>query len=141
MARILVSALADSVDAPPGQKFHVAGGGLDGITVPGFPFVFGRLSSVIALALEAGERQVLLTAVVTDPDAKVLVQMGAQINRVDYTQAGEIWLGLNFPPLNLTLAGSYKVSVRTGESEHSRILTVQVEANPAPHLPAGGQVH
>jgi hypothetical protein len=142
MARILVTTLADSVDARPGSKFHIAGGGLDGLTVAGLPSLFGRLSVAIALALAEGERKIPLSTDVIDPSGKSLVHVEAQIER-ESSNPDEIWFGIAFPPIQMISAGPYRVVTRSGESEHTRTLNVRVEPGPGIRvpMPVPGQVH
>ena len=54
MNRILVATLADGVQAMPGQKFSVLGGGFDNLNATVFPAVFPRISLLLALEIEAG---------------------------------------------------------------------------------------
>ena len=134
MARILVTTLADSVEAQPGSKFYIAGGGLDGLTVPAFPFLFGRLSVAIVLALAEGERRIPLSTDLIDPSGKTLVHIDSQIDR-ERAEPAEIWFGIAFPPIQMGMAGPYRVVSHSGESEHTRVLVVTGETGNAIRVP------
>lgn len=122
MNRILVATLADGVQALPGQKFFVLGGGFDNLNAAVFPAVFARISLLLALEIEAGTDVPMACKVTLRRKSDGEEILGAEINLVrngSFDHSAVVWSGLDLPPLTLARPGKLILEATSADSKFS----------------------
>jgi len=140
MNRILVATLADGVQAMPGQKFSVLGGGFDNLNATVFPAVFPRISLLLALEIEAGT-DVPMACQVTlrrKSDGEKIFEVGLNLIRNgSFDHSAVVWQGLDLPPLTLSGPGKLILEATSADSKFS--CEFEVQGPPAPIFPGVDQ--
>ncbi len=133
MPEIEYAFLADAVDARPGEKFNVLGGGVFRLTGPMFPFQHPHLALVVGLRMTSIERgrEHDLEFVVTSPAGEQLgtasgkvVAHGPAIDPNDVV----VTLGIDFWNLALPVPGEYGIRIVVDGSERKRIPLLVAQA-------------
>jgi hypothetical protein len=130
MPEIEFAFLADAAETPPGQKFHVLGGGISRIGGRSFPLRHPHISLVLGLNVTAPEvdHEHEIRFVLLDPDgAEVAGGTGNLVARGHgdgrdsvLTFAIDLW-NLTFPA-----AGDYSFRILVNGSERKRLPLVVV---------------
>ena len=132
MPEIEFAFLADAVDAPPGQKFNVLGGGITQIAGAAFPLVHPHLALVTGLTLTAPEagREHELRIALLDPDGNE--QASTSVTIVAQPQPGGrdalLTLGVDLWHVEFRMPGVYSMRLLVNGSERKRLALVLVTA-------------
>ena len=125
MPEIEYAFLADAAETPPGQKFHVLGGGIARIGARAFPFTHPHLAMVVGLLVTAPEteREHEIRFVLLDPDGgEVAGGMGSLTARGGHDGRDNI-LTFSIDLWNVTFpaAGDYSFRILVNGSERKRL--------------------
>lgn len=143
MARILVATLADAVEAGPGHKFSVLGGGVDVFQTGQFPVTMTRLALLFAVEMaagETGETKVLVVFKGSDDKEFMRVEVGLAARIAD-APAAVVWAGTNLPPITTKIAGRISIEASVGESSYHFGLAVRGPATPLFPTPTGSMAN
>jgi hypothetical protein len=128
MPEIEFAFLADAAETPPGQKFHVLGGGISRIGGRSFPLRHPHIALVLGLMVTAPEvdREHEIRFVLLDPDGGEVA--GATGNLVARGQGDgrDAILTFSIDLWNLTFpsAGDYSFRILVNGSERKRLPLV-----------------
>lgn len=140
MAQIRIATLADAVEAGPGRKFNVLGGGINELQARQFPVALTRLSLLLAIEMglgEADETKVSISFKGADGKEFMHAEMGLSKRAPDAAPAGVIWAGMDLPPITVKAAGRIDIEASTGESKYKFHLDIRGPAAPLFPPPAG----
>ena len=141
MIRIAHAFLADAVDASPGKKFAVIGGGVSRIGGPTFPLVHPHLSLLVAVRVSQptiGNFVEPLSVTLHDRLGALLtsldVQIGYSVSRVATEE--ELFLPFDFYGLQFAFPGVYTLVAKSGDSTFTLPLTLEHSVPPGvPPIP------
>ncbi len=134
MPEIEYAFLADAVDARPGEKFNVLGGGVSRLTGPMFPFQHPHLALVVGMRMTPVERgrEHDLEFIITGPGGEQLgsasgkvVAHGPAIDPNDVV----LTLGIDFWNLALPVPGEYAIRILVDGSERKKVQLVVAQAH------------
>lgn len=125
MATIIFVTFADAVQAVPGQKFSVLGGGIERLTPPALPYAFPRLDLLLIMEFAAGERELTFSALLRTPSGEKLAGLDGNIGRQRFAESGVIFFGAPLPMITFSQAGVHILEVTIGESRKEFKLTVE----------------
>ena len=147
MPEIDFAFLADAVDAPPGQKFNVLGGGITQIAGVAFPLVHPHLALVVGITMTATEagREHEVRIALLDPDGQE--QASTSVSLVAQPQPGGrdalLTLGVDLWHVEFRIPGDWSVRLLVNGSERKRLPLVLAVAPGPPRVsgtePPGGQ--
>jgi uncharacterized protein DUF6941 len=130
--------LADAAETPPGQKFHVLGGGVTRIGGPGFPLRHPHIALVICLAVTVPEfnREHEVRIVLLDPDGHeissargaVVAQGSGDGRDTQVTFSVDLW-SISFPAPG---DYSFRILVNGSERKHLPLVVAQAAAAAGP---------
>ena len=135
MSKVITATFADSVQARPGQKFSVLGGGINRLTPPNLPAVFNRLDVLMILEFEAGEQKLNFKGTLRTPAGDSMAELTAEVNREHFENSETAWLGAPLPPLHFQVPGRYTFELASGDSVKTFFLDVIGPV--VVHMPAG----
>lgn len=143
MARILVATLADAVEAGPGRKFNVLGGGVDAFQTGQFPVTMTRLSLLLAIEMAAGEvNETKVLALFRGTDGKEFLRAELGLSaRIPDAPAAVLWAGMDLPPIGIKTAGRISIEVSTGDSTYEFGLDIRGPATPFFPTPTGSMTN
>jgi hypothetical protein len=151
MPEIEFAFLADAAETPPGQKFHVLGGGIGRIGGPTFPLRHPHLSVVVGLIVTAAElgREHEIGFVLLDPHGGEVAGATGRLTAQGAADGRDNLLTFSIDLWNVTFPapGDYSVRILLGGSERKRLPLVLVEhseaaasaAPPMPPVPPSGR--
>lgn len=134
MARILIATLADAVEAIPGRKFNVLGGGIDTFQANQFPVGLTRLAVLLALEMNTEQsRQTKIELIFHGTDGKEFMraEIGLSQQKPE-PRTTVVWAGMNLPPINVTAPGRIAITARCGNSTYDFGLEVRGPLAPPP---------
>ena len=133
MPRVLVATLADAVDAGPGKKFNVLGGGIDTFGSETLPISMNRLALLVALEIAPGETSDLKAlAIFKDTEGTEFMRLDMDFgSREPGGPRTVIWAGANLPPMAARTPGRMTIEVSSGDSRFE--LGLQIKG-PAPAI-------
>ena len=126
MSKILAFTLADAVEAVPGQKFHVLGGGIDRFSASEFPTTIFRLALLLALEVEAGnDVEFLITIKGRHANGQEFMSIELKGARNGPNPDNTvIWQGINLPPMTFNGPEKLTFVASAGESRRTISLTI-----------------
>jgi hypothetical protein len=148
MPEIEFAFLADAAETPPGQKFHVLGGGIGRIGGPTFPLRHPHLSVVVGLTVTAAElgREHEIGFMLLDPHGGEVAGATGRLVAQGATDGRDNLLTFSIDLWNVTFPapGDYTVRILLDGSERKRLPLVLVEhaeasASTAPPIPPAPQ--
>ncbi len=138
MPEIDFAFLADAAETPPGQKFHVLGGGITRLGGPSFPLRHPHIALVMSLVVTAAElgREHEIRFLLLDPEgdevasatSSLVASGNAEGRDTNLTFAVDLW------NLTFTAPGDYSFRILVNGSERKRLplVVARVEGQPGP---------